>query len=98
MDSTDGVAGERPETNFETDKPSGEFARMYQRDGIVGGHIIMLSRDDATLESAMEACRAYPGGLQVGGGVTAENAAPLLDAGASHVIVTSYVFRDGGEL
>jgi phosphoribosylformimino-5-aminoimidazole carboxamide ribotide isomerase len=55
----------------------------------------MLSRDDATTEAAMRAVSAFPGGLQVGGGVTAETAAPLLDAGASHVIVTSYVFRDG---
>lgn len=46
-------------------------------------------------EAALAAVRAWPGGLQVGGGISLENAAPFLDAGASHVIVTSYVFRDG---
>ena len=55
----------------------------------------MLSQDAASLDSAMSALRAYPGGLHVGGGITAENAAQYLDAGASHVIVTSYVFREG---
>lgn len=45
--------------------------------------------------AALEALRAYPGGLQLGGGVTADNAGEYLDAGASHVIVTSYVFREG---
>jgi phosphoribosylformimino-5-aminoimidazole carboxamide ribotide isomerase len=55
----------------------------------------MLSQDAASRDSAMSALRAYPGGLHVGGGITAENAAQYLDAGASHVIVTSYVFREG---
>ena len=57
----------------------------------------MLGADCASRDAAFEALRAYPGGLQVGGGVTAENAAEYLDAGASHVIVTSHVF-EGGEL
>ena len=95
-DSDDGsVDGETPETNFETETSSAEFAKMYQRDGLYGGHAIMLSRDDATLQAALDAVSAFPGGLQVGGGVTADNAMPLIEAGASHVIVTSYVFRDG---
>lgn len=95
-DSDDGdAASETPETNFETETSSAEFARMYRRDGIAGGHVIMLSRDQGTTDAAMAAVSAFPGGLQVGGGVTAETATPLLDAGASHVIVTSYVFRDG---
>jgi len=95
-DSDDGdAASETPETNFETETSSAEFAKMYQRDGIKGGHVIMLSRDEGTTNAALAAVSAFPGGLQVGGGVTAETAMPLLDAGASHVIVTSYVFRDG---
>lgn len=95
-DADDGsAASETPETNFETETSSAEFARTYQRDGIYGGHVIMLSRDDATLQAAIDAVGAFPGGLQVGGGVTADTAMPLIDAGASHVIVTSYVFRDG---
>lgn len=55
----------------------------------------MLSQDAGSREAALAALRAYPGGLHVGGGITAENAAQYLDAGASHVIVTSYVFREG---
>lgn len=55
----------------------------------------MLGASPANEKAALEALRAYPGGLQVGGGITAENAARYLDAGASHVIVTSYVFREG---
>jgi predicted TIM-barrel enzyme len=56
----------------------------------------MLSQDAGSVAAARDALSAYPGGMHVGGGVTAENAAQYLDAGASHVIVTSYVFRDGG--
>jgi len=95
-DSADGTPEtETPEVNFETETSSAEFAKMYQRDGIFGGHVIMLSRDEATLQAAIAAVNAFPGGLQVGGGVTAGTAMALIDAGASHVIVTSYVFRDG---
>ena len=43
----------------------------------------------------MLALRTYPNGLQIGGGITAENAKEYIEAGASHVIVTSYVFKDG---
>jgi phosphoribosylformimino-5-aminoimidazole carboxamide ribotide isomerase len=89
------VSAETPATNFETETPSSEYAEMYKRDGIYGGHAILLSKDDATMRAAQEATRAFPGGLQVGGGVNPTNAGVLLDAGASHVIVTSYVFRDG---
>ena len=95
-DARPGDAGsETPATNFETETPSSAFAEMYKGDGIYGGHAILLSKDEATLRAAKEAVRAFPGGLQVGGGVNPTNASELLDAGASHVIVTSYVFRDG---
>ena len=83
-------------TNFETSTSAGEFARMYRRDDLPGGHVIMLSQDSGSVAAARDALSAYPGGMHVGGGVTADNAAQYLDAGASHVIVTSYVFRDGG--
>ena len=89
------VSAETPATNFETETPSSAYAEMYKRDGIYGGHAILLSKDDATMRAAQEATRAFPGGLQIGGGVNPTNAGLLLDAGASHVIVTSYVFRDG---
>lgn len=80
-------------TNFETDLPSSYFAGIYQKDNIYGGHVIMLGKGNE--EAARAALRAFPGGLQVGGGINSLNAKSYLDDGASHVIVTSYVFHDG---
>ena len=73
---------------------------MYKRDGLKGGHIILLNPASSeyyeqTRKQALLARSAYPGGMQVGGGITSENAYSYLDAGASHVIVTSYVFQKG---
>ena len=82
-------------TNFEAREPPAAFARRYARDALAGGHVIMLGGGDAQEAAAREALAAFPGGLQVGGGVTAANARSLLDAGAAAVIVTSFVFRDG---
>lgn len=80
-------------TNFVSERPAAWFAEQYRRDGLTGGHVIMLGPgNDAEARSALA---AYPGGLQIGGGVNADNARGWLDAGASHVIVTSWVFRDG---
>ena len=86
--------------NFVSEQDAAWYARLYQKDGLKGGHIIQLNGKDSpyyqtTKAQALAALRAYPGGLQVGGGITAENGEEYLDAGASHVIVTSYVFRDG---
>ena len=50
---------------------------------------------EETKKQAVDALRAYPGGMQVGGGITPQNAKDFLNEGASHVIVTSYVFRNG---
>jgi phosphoribosylformimino-5-aminoimidazole carboxamide ribotide isomerase len=80
-------------TNFVADRPAAWFAQLYRRDRLVGGHVIMLGPGNEL--AAHEALAAYPGGLQVGGGVNLENARRYLEAGASHVIVTSWVFRDG---
>mmetsp|Transcript_9855 Transcript_9855/g.16921 ORF Transcript_9855/g.16921 Transcript_9855/m.16921 type:complete len:304 (-) Transcript_9855:81-992(-) len=91
----DAPKDDEPLTNFETEKCSAEFAELYKKDGLTGGHVIMLSADEATKQVAFEALRAYPGGLQIGGGIRTDNAAQYLEAGASHVIVTSYVFREG---
>ena len=85
--------GKAPETNFEAKKPAEDFAEMYKRDSLDGGHVIMLGPGNE--EAAKAALGAYPGGLQVGGGITPANANAYLGAGASHVIVTSYVFREG---
>ena len=80
-------------TNFASDQPSSYFAEMYKRDGLTGGHVIMLGPNNE--EAALKALRAFPGGLQIGGGINAANVAYWLDKGASAVIVTSYVFKDG---
>lgn len=82
-------------TNFISDQPSSWFSHLYRKDGLTGGHVIMLGADDASKQTALEALRAWPGGLHMGGGVTPLNALEYLDAGASHVIVTSFVFREG---
>ena len=80
-------------TNFETDRSPAWFAELYKKDGIKGGHVIMRGKGNTV--AAKAALAAYPGGLQVGGGITADNAQEYLDAGASHVIVTSWIFPDG---
>lgn len=81
------------QTNFTATQPSSWFADLYRRDNLTGGHIIKLGPGND--EAAIAALAAWPGGLQLGGGVTAENGKEWLDNGASHVIVTSYVFSDG---
>ncbi len=80
-------------TNFVSDRPAAWFAELYRRDGLAGGHVIMLGPGNET--EARAALAAFPGGLQIGGGVNAQSARGWLDAGASHVIVTSWVFREG---
>lgn len=92
--------GDSARTNFSSELGADYYARMYREDGLKGGHIIMLNHAgsgyyEATRQQALSALAAYPDGMQIGGGITAENAAGYLEAGASHVIVTSYVFRDG---
>jgi phosphoribosylformimino-5-aminoimidazole carboxamide ribotide isomerase len=80
-------------TNFVSGYSAAWYAMLYRRDGLLGGHVILLGSGNE--EPAREALRAYPGGLQLGGGVNLENAQRWLDCGASHVIVTSWVFREG---
>ena len=84
---------ERLQTNYVSDRPAAWYAEMYQRDGLKGGHVIMLGPGNES--EARAALQAYPGGLQIGGGVNLDNARGWLEAGASHVIVTSWVFRGG---
>lgn len=83
------------QTNFQSERSSRSYAAQYREDGLTGGHVIALGPGNQ--EAALAALGAYPGGLQYGGGVRPENASIFLDAGASHVIVTSYVFK-GGEI
>ena len=80
-------------TNFVASRPPAWFAELYRRDQLSGGHIIKLGPGNDV--AAREALAAFPGGFHIGGGINTENASAWLDAGASHVIVTSYVFRDG---
>lgn len=83
----------RVETNFTAEKPAGWFAQLYKKDGLPGGHVIQLGPGNAA--AAESALQAWPGGLQLGGGVTLDNASAWLDAGAAAVIVTSWVFHSG---
>ena len=92
--------GDSARTNFASELGAEYYAQLYKKDALTGGHIILLNHAgseyyEATRRQALVALRAYPGGLQIGGGITADNAGAYLEAGASHVIVTSYVFRDG---
>ncbi len=93
-------AGNRAEENFVAQQDAAYFAGLYRNAGLKGGHIILLNAQDsdyyeASRQQALSALKAYPGGLQVGGGITPDNAGEYLRVGASHVIVTSYVFRNG---
>ena len=86
-------SGEGPRTNFVSARPPDYYAAMYRRDGLTGGHVIKLGPGND--EAALCALRAWPGGLQLGGGVTPDNAVSYLEQGASAVIVTSCVFSQG---
>lgn len=92
--------GDQAKENFVAEQDAAFFARLYKSRGIKGGHIILLNPVESqyykdTRAQAMEALRAYPGGMQIGGGIHPGNAEAFLEAGASHVIVTSYVFQKG---
>jgi phosphoribosylformimino-5-aminoimidazole carboxamide ribotide isomerase len=87
------LSGEALRTNFVSERPSSWFADLYRRDNLKGGHVIMLGPGNE--KAALDALSAYPGGLQVGGGISIDNARHYLDAGASHIIVTSWIFRGG---
>lgn len=93
-------AGDQARENFVSGQDAAFYAELYKNAGLKGGHVILLNGKDseyyeATRNQALKALKTYPGGLQIGGGVCPENAEDYLKAGASHVIVTSYVFKDG---
>ena len=92
--------GNRAVDNFVSQFDAAFYAEKYKEDGLSGGHIILLNPKGSEyyqkdVEQAGRALAAYPGGLQIGGGMDVSNAEFFLDMGASHIIVTSYVFRDG---
>jgi phosphoribosylformimino-5-aminoimidazole carboxamide ribotide isomerase len=93
-------SGDSARENFVSAHDAAYFAELYKEAGLKGGHVILLNSRDSeyyteTKKQAMDALSAYPGGLQAGGGITPDNAGEFILAGASHVIVTSYVFKDG---
>lgn len=92
--------GNHAVTNFASEQDADFYAEKYRKDGLKGGHIILLNPKtseyyEATKAQALKALGVYPNGIQIGGGITAENAKEYIEAGASHVIVTSYVFKNG---
>lgn len=92
--------GNQAKENFVAEQDAAFFADLYRKSGLSGGHIILLNPVESeyyekTKEQAVLALKAYPKGFQIGGGITAENAKEFLELGASHVIVTSYVFKNG---
>ena len=78
-------------TNFTSDRSAAEFAQLYAKDGLTGGHLIMLGPGNKV--AALEATQAYPKGLQVGGGISLDNAEEWIEQGATHIIVTSCLFN-----
>lgn len=93
-------AGNRASENFVSEQDAAFYARLYRESGIKGGHIIMLNKAgtpeyEADMRQGEMALCEYPKGLQIGGGINADNAGHFIEMGASHVIVTSYVFKDG---
>ena len=79
--------------NFVSSRGAEYYASMYRDDNLPGGHVIMLGPGNE--DEGIKALRAFPGGFQIGGGITPQNTSACLDAGASHVIVTSFVFSGG---
>ena len=92
--------GDQAAENFVSEQDAAFYAELYKKAGLKGGHVILLNGKDspnyeATKAQALLALKKYSGGLQIGGGICPENVAEYLEAGASHVIVTSYVFKNG---
>ncbi|MCI8779381.1 MAG: phosphoribosylformimino-5-aminoimidazole carboxamide ribotide isomerase [Lachnospiraceae bacterium] len=93
-------SGNQAVDNFISGQNAAFYAKKYREDGLSGGHIILLNPKgtefyEADVRQAKSALEEYPGGMQIGGGMDEGNAEKFLAMGASHIIVTSYVFRDG---
>jgi len=92
--------GDQARENFVATQDAAFFAKLYEKYNLKGGHIILLNGKDspyyeATRKQAIEALQAYPGGMQIGGGIRDDNAYEYLEKGADKVIVTSFVFQNG---
>lgn len=98
--STLSDSGDKAVENFVSDRDAAYFAKLYKKYDLPGGHVIILNSKDSeyyegSKAQAISALNAYPGGLMIGGGIGPDNAPDFLSEGASHVIVTSYIFEDG---
>ncbi|RVX68126.1 1-(5-phosphoribosyl)-5-[(5-phosphoribosylamino)methylideneamino] imidazole-4-carboxamide isomerase [Exophiala mesophila] len=80
-------------TNYISKHPSEYFAKLYRDANLLGAHVIMLGPGNDV--AAREALRTWPGGLQIGGGITDSNAKEWIEAGAEKVIITSFLFPNG---
>ncbi len=92
--------GNNAKENFVSERGADFFAKFFKKHELAGGHIIMLNSHESpyfeqTKEQAIRALKLYKGGMMIGGGITCETAGEYLYAGASHVIMTSYIFHDG---
>lgn len=92
--------GDQASENFVAAQNAVFYAKLYEKHNLKGGHIILLNGKDssyyeATKAQAVSALKAYPGGMQIGGGINDENAYEYLESGADKVIVTSFVFKNG---
>jgi len=81
------------DTNFVSSHNAAYYAQLYKQHHLTGGHVIALGPNNQ--QQVLEARSAYSKGMQFGGGVNLENASSYLEAGASHIIVTSYLFENG---
>lgn len=93
-------ANDKAVENFVSAQDAAYYAKLYKKNQLSGGHVILLNPPsspyyEATKQQALLALNHYAGGLQAGGGITDKNASEYLNAGASHVIVTSFVFQNG---
>lgn len=86
--------GEGPKENFVSKKSAAWYADLYQQGNLTGGHVIQLGAGNTC--AAREALSAWPKGMQIGGGVNIQNAVEWLEAGASQIIVTSWLFDTDG--
>ncbi|KAI9749795.1 MAG: Histidine biosynthesis bifunctional protein hisB [Chaenotheca gracillima] len=80
-------------TNYVSKLPAGHYAKLYKENGLTGGHVIMLGPGNE--DAAKEAVNGWSDALQIGGGITDENAARWIGWGAQKVIITSFLFPDG---
>jgi len=81
--------------NYVSSQNASFYANLFKKFNLCGGHIIKLDKGEDTNNEAINALQTWPGCMQIGGGITDSNCKYYLDSGASHVIVTSFVFNNG---